>query len=220
MPELILRSGGRELARLVVDKAETTIGRDSGCDLHIDHPAVSPLHATLARDRKGFFVRDEGSKWGIVSGGKPVKILRLSDGDEFVVCKKFKIRFSAPGETLEMPPEREPEPEGEPEGHSAALDDLMEAAVGGVEKKQARKSARKRARQTADAGGATSEVSVADAGATKEYVPPETARALRERRELEEHASAGKGLTGQRMMIIALCAVILSCATVVAAAFF
>ena len=47
-----------------------TIGRDQGCDIWLSDPAVSALHATIARDGLGrdpclFLLRDCGSKNGV-----------------------------------------------------------------------------------------------------------------------------------------------------------
>jgi pSer/pThr/pTyr-binding forkhead associated (FHA) protein len=74
-----LASGGEGLAveyggRLhVIGSRPFTIGRSPNADLVIDHPAVSRLHARLARGKDGHLVEDLESRNGVRIDGLPVR---------------------------------------------------------------------------------------------------------------------------------------------------
>ncbi len=73
--------------------ARTTIGRRSRCDVFLDHPGVSGMHAILERVGENFFIQDQDSTNGTLLNGRKVTHTRLHDGDELLIARKFKMRF-------------------------------------------------------------------------------------------------------------------------------
>jgi len=82
---------------MVIDEfpltARTTIGRRSRCDIFLDHPGVSGMHAAIERVGDNFFIRDQDSTNGTLLNGRKVSHNRLHDGDELIIARKFKLRF-------------------------------------------------------------------------------------------------------------------------------
>ena len=52
---------------------ENSIGRNRGCDIAIDDPAVSRNHCVLLRRKEGWFITDTGSKTGTYVNGRKVR---------------------------------------------------------------------------------------------------------------------------------------------------
>ena len=50
----------------------TLIGRDTSCDVHLEHEGVSRKHARISNDRGVFFLEDLGSSNGTLLDGKPL----------------------------------------------------------------------------------------------------------------------------------------------------
>jgi pSer/pThr/pTyr-binding forkhead associated (FHA) protein len=100
VPELILSLRERELARVSVVTARTTIGRDPGNDVVIDNVGISRLHAAIEVIGDSFVLRDCDSENGITLNGDPCREGRLVHGD-IIGLNKFLVRFS--NETLEDP---------------------------------------------------------------------------------------------------------------------
>jgi pSer/pThr/pTyr-binding forkhead associated (FHA) protein len=100
VPELILSLRERELARVPVVTARTTIGRDPGNDVIIDNVGISRLHAAIEVIGDSFVLRDCDSENGITLNGDPCREGRLVHGD-IIGLNKFLVRFS--NETLEDP---------------------------------------------------------------------------------------------------------------------
>lgn len=69
---------------LVVD-AEMRIGRSRDCDLVIQSPRVSRVHALLFWQAGELFVRDLVSQNGVFVNGAPVREVQLKDGDELTI---------------------------------------------------------------------------------------------------------------------------------------
>jgi predicted component of type VI protein secretion system len=82
---------------MVIDEfpltARTTIGRRSRCDVFLDHPGVSGMHAVLERVGDNYFIQDQDSTNGTLLNGRKVGHMKLHDGDEIIVARKFKLRF-------------------------------------------------------------------------------------------------------------------------------
>jgi pSer/pThr/pTyr-binding forkhead associated (FHA) protein len=100
VPELILSLRERELARVPVLTARTTLGRDPGNDVVIDNVGISRLHAAIEVIGDSFVLRDCDSENGITLNGDPCREGRLVHGD-IIGLNKFLVRFS--NETLEDP---------------------------------------------------------------------------------------------------------------------
>lgn len=61
---LVVETPGGEIEPRPLAREDFTIGRDARCDVSIDHPTVSRLHARLWRDAKGWHFQDLGSQNG------------------------------------------------------------------------------------------------------------------------------------------------------------
>lgn len=91
---MFLRS--REVSRVPIVAAQTTIGREVGCDVVIDNAGVSRTHAMVVCHEGRFRVRDLGSQNGITVNGKKVEESPLEYGD-VVGINKFRVCFSNTG---------------------------------------------------------------------------------------------------------------------------
>lgn len=81
------------VSELIVNRLPAIVGRDEGADVRIDNRRISRLHCRLEQIDGGLFVRDLGSRNGIMVNGQPVGESKLEQGDTvtfgmstFVVC--------------------------------------------------------------------------------------------------------------------------------------
>lgn len=88
---------GRVRGRVKVDALPFRIGRGYDCDLILDDPHVSPLHAVLERDAEGGLVlRDAGSRNGLFVGASRDPVTRVvPDGDVSVRLGRTVLRLRA-----------------------------------------------------------------------------------------------------------------------------
>ena len=83
--------------RLQLDRPVVTLGRDGSCDVVLDSPVVSRLHAQIRKVDADFEVFDLKSTNGTFVNGEPVEIKRrLQPGDEIRIGS-FKITFDGLG---------------------------------------------------------------------------------------------------------------------------
>ena len=101
MPELIVSLKGRELRRLSISKAETTIGREKGSDVVIDNTGISRVHAVIRRDGSDYVALDPGSTNGLFVNGQATRAHRLVNGDVIHVGK-FTLTFSSAADEAPM----------------------------------------------------------------------------------------------------------------------
>ncbi len=88
---------------------QLTIGRAKENDIIVQSEAVSRLHARLIQSDGGWFIRDNGSKNGILVNGKNCRESWLQTGD-IVQVGDFVFRFSDPtGGVAQAMPESEPQ---------------------------------------------------------------------------------------------------------------
>jgi DNA-binding NtrC family response regulator len=81
-----------------IEKERVTIGRSSGCDLVLNDPSVSYLHAELVINEDGHLLRDLGSTNGIFMFGHRIESIFLRPGSAFQVGNNL-LRFE-PSESL------------------------------------------------------------------------------------------------------------------------
>ena len=85
-----------------------TVGRDEKTNVPLNNQAVSRHHATLFRFHQRLAIRDEGSRFGTVVNGTPVKFAFLGHGDAIVLGKaELKFESEAP---IVAPADGEPVP--------------------------------------------------------------------------------------------------------------
>jgi putative nucleotidyltransferase with HDIG domain len=71
-----------ELKRTIsLDGKDISIGRDAGCDLHLDFPDISRNHARIFLREGRWLVEDCASKVGVLVNGERIGRRELSDGD-------------------------------------------------------------------------------------------------------------------------------------------
>ena len=92
MAAIVILLGAREIAREVITKTETTIGRGDECDVVVANPGVSRVHAIVKSDGRQFFLHDSGSSNGLYHDDHLVRELKLFGGAE-VVMGKYTIVF-------------------------------------------------------------------------------------------------------------------------------
>jgi predicted CXXCH cytochrome family protein len=81
----INRNGTENVRYEDIDKAEITIGRGSGCDIHFDSHFVSLSHAKIITTDGKLVVEDAGSLSGIFINGSLVKRHILENGDSLKI---------------------------------------------------------------------------------------------------------------------------------------
>ena len=109
MAWLIVALGGHEISRHELATKETTIGRAHECDVVIDNPAISRVHAVVRNHGHWHSIEDAGlSKNGLYYQERLVREpLRLTDGAE-VAIGKYTLVFSSEGKVHEpdsLPPQ-------------------------------------------------------------------------------------------------------------------
>ena len=87
MPYFILKSADEKPAIVAIETPIFKIGRVSGCDLILNHPAVSRLHARVRMDGTDAFLIDSMSRNGTAVNNVRVHgEQRLFDGDVITIC--------------------------------------------------------------------------------------------------------------------------------------
>ena len=77
----VLDRRGHVRARHRLDAMPATIGRGYGCDVLLDDPWASPIHARVYRDLDGTFkVEDAGSENGLWEGGREARVTLAAVG--------------------------------------------------------------------------------------------------------------------------------------------
>ncbi len=123
-PVLVLQQPGQPERRVQLLSGIYRIGRNDGCELQIDHPAVSREHALLERRGGRWLLLDHGSTNGLWWRGRRVRELLLADGD--------RVRFG-PADQPDLPELQFQQPVlgwGERIGRLAALALALVAGLG------------------------------------------------------------------------------------------
>jgi len=83
--------------RVPLDRSETVIGRDPGCDIVLSEKSASARHARIFRGPGGYFeVEDLDSTNGLIVDGERIQRMTLQDGDAFTVGDtRFSIIIAA-----------------------------------------------------------------------------------------------------------------------------
>ena len=103
-PFLIIYKGALAGTRWSLDSDTMTIGRGSDCDVVMLERQISRYHVRIERDKRGYLLRDLGSKNGTFVNDAPVREqpYRLRDGDEINLAKTVQMGFVAGDATLPL----------------------------------------------------------------------------------------------------------------------
>jgi hypothetical protein len=116
VPKLTLSFKGRILRLIAIKEGEMTIGRDPGCDIHIDSLAVEPVHAHLETHNGTSILHNDSGDIGTFVNHKPIHEHNLID-DDIVRIGKHVLAYSTediivhePGFVTEVAEEPPPPP--------------------------------------------------------------------------------------------------------------
>lgn len=90
--ELVIARGPQAGAAIPVTGTLLTVGRSRDCDITLDAPTVSRLHAQIHHDGERYTITDSGSLNGTYLNHAPVDRAELTDGDE-VWIGTFRFTF-------------------------------------------------------------------------------------------------------------------------------
>ncbi|QKJ65508.1 FHA domain-containing protein [Deefgea piscis] len=92
MAKLVLSFEGKPVKEFNLSAQRTLIGRRSNNAIHIDHLAVSGVHAVLECIGDHYFIEDQQSTNGTSVNGKKIKRHALNHGDEIKIAK-YRLQF-------------------------------------------------------------------------------------------------------------------------------
>ena len=91
-------SRGQEKARCELCEGEVSLGRAPGCELRVNHPAISRRHASFAVVDGCLWVEDLGSSNGVFVDGVPIgQRISLAPSQRVAVADlRVRIRNQSP----------------------------------------------------------------------------------------------------------------------------
>lgn len=92
MAKLILSLDNVNLSEHPLNKVNTSIGRRTTNDLHLDNLAVSGEHAVIIKKDNGYYLEDLGSTNGTLVNGKVVS-KHLLQQDDVIELGKFQLKY-------------------------------------------------------------------------------------------------------------------------------
>ena len=98
---LIVSSGGRQLAEVLLNRPRMVLGRDPGCDISLDSTYLSRYQNLFLQTEGGWMIIDLNSTNGCFVNGRRVREHRLRDGD-FISVGHHQLRFSVLGSRSRM----------------------------------------------------------------------------------------------------------------------
>jgi pSer/pThr/pTyr-binding forkhead associated (FHA) protein len=96
MPALVVTHGNTANKHRPLKGDTMVLGRARGCDLRLEAPDISDVHAVIVRRPDGLHIRDCNSRTGIRLNGAPVRDAMLRDGDTLQVGL-FSFQVLLPG---------------------------------------------------------------------------------------------------------------------------
>ena len=103
---VILRSGALVGTEMLVP-GDYRIGREASCELHIDEPTLSRVHARLVFNGTRVGIQDLGSDNGVLINGEKIQAREVKSLDD-VLLGKVTLKFKVIGRKDEPAPERAP----------------------------------------------------------------------------------------------------------------
>ena len=83
---------GQEQSVHELVKPKMVVGREAGCDIHIDNLGISRNHCAFVNKGEAFLVQDLGSSNGTYVNGLKITERFLNDGDEIIIGK-YTLKF-------------------------------------------------------------------------------------------------------------------------------
>lgn len=108
MPSVTVFFSGHEQSTYPLDKPTVIVGREEGCQIHIDNRSISRQHCAFYAKGNGFLIQDLNSANGTYVNGHKITEHCLSPGD-MVIIGKYELRYNE-GQTLahaKAPPKNE-----------------------------------------------------------------------------------------------------------------
>lgn len=92
---LLLRMDGAFAGSVhALDRSVCLLGRESKCQIRVDDPTISRVHAKMVPDGFGWVLEDVGSQNGVFVQGRRISRAKLNDGDWIQLGPRVKFRFS------------------------------------------------------------------------------------------------------------------------------
>ena len=89
----------RVLQQYSFQQETVKIGRHRACDVVIDNPAISRVHAEIVTDGETFKLLDKGSSNGTEVNGVKAATTPIKDGD-VITIGKFTLYVAVPADTV------------------------------------------------------------------------------------------------------------------------
>ena len=108
--EVELWAGGQRIASLPIHDQRVRLGRDPGCELHLEDPGLSRVHAILERQRpsdRDITLEDFNSANGLFHRDRRIRSIQLRHGDVVRLGSPLKgqapeLRYHQPRSPLEQ----------------------------------------------------------------------------------------------------------------------
>ncbi|MEZ6093921.1 MAG: sigma 54-interacting transcriptional regulator [Pirellulaceae bacterium] len=106
---LLMNTGVNSGARFELNpQEENLMGRDWQCQIALNDPQCSRIHAVIFRNDEGWWISDKGSSNGTFVNGQGIDSARLMDGTQVRIgSNHFTFNTSSPVKTTEAVPEEE-----------------------------------------------------------------------------------------------------------------
>ena len=106
--------GGQEQKVFNLDKPRMVVGREPGCEIHIDNLGISRNHCAFVNKADAFVIQDLGSSNGTYVNGRKITEHFLNDADE-VIIGKYTLRFKNESQAIASVPKSPSEEAGVPD---------------------------------------------------------------------------------------------------------
>jgi len=97
MAKLVLMLGDKVVKEIQLGKKELVVGRDPGCDIHLDNPLVSRRHAEIYRQGYTVYVEDKKSTNGTFLNGKFLNWKSGLNHQDTITIGKHVLRYLEDG---------------------------------------------------------------------------------------------------------------------------
>ncbi|PLY04465.1 MAG: hypothetical protein C0624_05850 [Desulfuromonas sp.] len=97
MAKLVLMLLDKVLKEIQLSDEELSVGRDPGCDIHLDNPLVSRQHAEIYRQGYTVYVEDKKSTNGTFLNGKFMNFKSGLNHQDTITIGKHVIRYLEDG---------------------------------------------------------------------------------------------------------------------------